>query len=277
MFFLSTTFISILFALFGLIVGSFLNVVILRHNKKTLGGRSECPHCHKQLAWYELIPVISFVIQAGKCRGCKKQISTQYSIVELITAFVFFVSGFYLQNYIITLHHPLLSIIAVISFLTTVSYAIIISVYDIKTKLVPLVWFIGLVVSSIIFLINYYVIIGFYAPSLLPHLVGLIICTPFLFIWTISGGKWIGFADIEIIAWIGLCLGAFSGVMAVLSAFYMGALFAILFIIFKKLLGFSYKTIRTIQIPFTPFLILAWFISTVSSWDFFSLITSFFL
>lgn len=277
MFFLSTTFISILFALFGLIVGSFLNVVILRHNKKTLGGRSECTHCHKQLAWYELIPVVSYIIQVGKCRTCKKQISGQYSIVELITAFVFYVSGFYLQNYIITAHHPLLSIIAVISFLVIVSYAIIISVYDIKTKLVPLHWFIGLVVSSIIFLINYYTIIGFYAPSLLPHLVGLIICTPFLFAWIVSGGKWIGFADIEIIAWTGLYFGAFSGIITVLSAFYMGALFAILFVIFKLLLGVSYKTVRTIQIPFAPFLILAWFISTVSSWNLFSVVTSLFM
>lgn len=277
MFFLSTTFISILFALFGLIVGSFLNVVILRHNKKTLGGRSECTHCHKQLAWYELIPVVSYLIQIGKCRTCKKQISGQYSIVELITAFAFYVSGFYLQNNIITAYHPLLSIIAVISFLVIVSYAIIISVYDIKTKLVPLRWFIGLVVSSIIFLVNYYVIIGFYAPSLLPHLVGLIICTPFLFAWIVSGGKWIGFADIEIIAWIGLYFGAFSGIITVLSAFYMGALFAILFVIFKLLLGVSYRTVRTIQIPFAPFLILAWFIATVSSWNLFSVVTALFL
>lgn len=75
-------------ALFGLIFGSFANVLILRDNRRRsiLTGRSECPHCKHELAWYELIPVVSFVIQGGKCRACRKPISWQYPLVELAAA-----------------------------------------------------------------------------------------------------------------------------------------------------------------------------------------------
>lgn len=263
-------------AVFGLIVGSFLNVVIVRRGKKTLGGRSECPHCHTQLHWYELVPVISFLAQKGVCRSCKKNISSQYILVELLSAGIFFISGVYLQ-YIITPIHPILSIIATCSFLTIVTYGILISVYDSKTKIVPTSWFIGMVVSSIVFLITYYSMIGFYFPSLLPHIIGIIICLPFLFLWIISDGRWMGFADIELIAWIGLYMGTVSGIMTVLSAFYIGAIFGILFlgnnIVFRK----SYTSLRSVQIPFAPFLIGAWFFNVIFSWNLFSLITSLFM
>ena len=109
--------------LFGLSVGSFLNVVILRYHKANpdesgfafrflapletrakgaaapmshrglsltgLGGRSHCPHCQKTLGFWELIPVVSFLVQAGRCRSCRKLISWQYPLVELATGIVF--------------------------------------------------------------------------------------------------------------------------------------------------------------------------------------------
>ncbi len=86
---------------FGLIVGSFLNVVIYRLGKLdterssersvflVLGGRSHCPHCHKILNWLELVPILSFCLQSGKCRTCKERISIQYPLVEFATAAAF--------------------------------------------------------------------------------------------------------------------------------------------------------------------------------------------
>jgi len=269
--------ILILFGIFGLIVGSFLNVVILRHGTMTLQGRSECPKCHHQLKWYELVPLFSFVIQKGVCRNCDKKISLQYPLVELLTGIAFTFSGMYLLSSIIIPTNIILSIVAVISFLTIVSFSIIISVYDAKTQKVPLTWFFGLVISTIIFLLTYYVIIGFYLPSLLPHIVGLIVVTPFLFLYLISRGKWIGFADIEIIAWMGLYLGIISSITAVLSAFYLGAVVALLFIGYKLITGNPYKSLRNVKIAFAPFLLISWFVTVVFSWNLFSLVASLFI
>lgn len=78
----------ILAALFGLVFGSFANVLILRDKRRLsiLTGRSECPHCKHPLAWYDLLPVLSFMWLGGKCRYCKKKISWQYPLVELLSA-----------------------------------------------------------------------------------------------------------------------------------------------------------------------------------------------
>ncbi|MEI6477996.1 MAG: prepilin peptidase [bacterium] len=72
----------------GLILGSFFNVVALRDRERgsIVTGRSHCPHCKHDLAWYELLPVLSFLVQAGRCRHCKKAISTRYPLVELLAA-----------------------------------------------------------------------------------------------------------------------------------------------------------------------------------------------
>lgn len=79
-------------AAFGLIVGSFLNVVIARRGyvdwreRRSLGGRSACPKCGHEIAWYENVPVISWLALRGRCRGCRERISARYPLVELVTA-----------------------------------------------------------------------------------------------------------------------------------------------------------------------------------------------
>src|SRR3989338_3567698 len=84
------TIVTILFLVLGLIIGSFLNVVIYRYNTaRTLGGRSACMSCQKVLCWYELIPLISFLALGGRCKYCKTKISKQYPAVELLTGIIF--------------------------------------------------------------------------------------------------------------------------------------------------------------------------------------------
>lgn len=75
----------------GAIVGSFLNVCIVRmpHEKSVVTPRSHCVHCKKQLLWYDNIPFISYILLGGRCRFCKEKISPRYFLVELITAFTF--------------------------------------------------------------------------------------------------------------------------------------------------------------------------------------------
>src|SRR5699024_4041009 len=80
-----------LFFLLGLIFGSFFNVIGLRvpQNQRFANDRSVCPQCRHLLAWYELMPVVSYILQRGKCRHCKRKISPIYPIVELLTGVLF--------------------------------------------------------------------------------------------------------------------------------------------------------------------------------------------
>ena len=81
-------FVTVFALLFGLILGSFLNVVILRDDqrKSILTDRSRCVHCKHVLAWYDLVPVLSFILLGARCRYCRKPISWQYPLVECVSA-----------------------------------------------------------------------------------------------------------------------------------------------------------------------------------------------
>jgi len=83
---------AVLFFIFalGAVIGSFLNVVIFRFNtSRSLSGRSACLYCGKELRWYELIPIVSFLLLRGRCASCKSRLSIQYPLVEFITAVIF--------------------------------------------------------------------------------------------------------------------------------------------------------------------------------------------
>jgi len=82
--------IYILSTVLGLVIGSFLNVVIYRTEKnKNFGGRSYCPKCKKLIPWYDNVPLFSYLILGGKCRLCHKKISAQYPFVEILTSLAF--------------------------------------------------------------------------------------------------------------------------------------------------------------------------------------------
>jgi leader peptidase (prepilin peptidase)/N-methyltransferase len=119
-------------AVCGALVGSFLNVLILRDDRRgtIITGRSECATCKKQLRWYELIPVVSFLIQGGRCRKCKTTLSWQYPAVELLTAAAFVFAFWYGQgvqgNWT-----------AAIALCIVFSLYIVISAIDIRTLYIP--------------------------------------------------------------------------------------------------------------------------------------------
>ncbi|MFC7321030.1 prepilin peptidase [Halobacillus campisalis] len=86
-----TTFFILYFFILGIILGSFYNVVGLRVPKGELfkEDRSYCPHCRHSLSWYELIPLLSFTLQSGKCRHCRQRISPIYPFMEFFSGLAF--------------------------------------------------------------------------------------------------------------------------------------------------------------------------------------------
>lgn len=112
-------FFIIFFFLFGVTFGSFYNVVGIRSpkNETFTNDRSYCPNCKKTLSWYELVPVLSYVIQGGKCRGCKEKISVIYPLIEAMTgilfAYSYYIFGFQWELAVALLLASMLMIILV--------------------------------------------------------------------------------------------------------------------------------------------------------------------
>ena len=84
----------VMFFVVGTLFGSYFNLVANRIPKgeSTLFPRSHCENCHHTLSWYELIPIISFIIQKGRCRECNVKLSLFYPLIEIFTGILFFVS-----------------------------------------------------------------------------------------------------------------------------------------------------------------------------------------
>ena len=258
--------------LLGTIIGSFLNVVIFRFNtgKSITNGRSICMNCNKNLTWYELIPVLSFLIQSGKCRRCASRISHQYPIVEIVTGLVFASVAFkFLPLLYLSYTHY---IILVILFVFIFSILIVISVYDLRHKIIPdkLVYtFIAISLFSVF--VNYSPIGSFFTMPIISTLIaGPVIALPFILLWYFSKGRLMGLGDGKLMIGIGFLLGLSSGIFAVIISFWIGTIVSLLLMsLSKKKIGM--KT----EIPFAPFLILSTLITFLFNFDLFSLIKLF--
>ena len=184
--------VRIIIFLFGIIIGSFLNVCIFRlpRNEGIIFGRSHCLSCGNVLRWYELIPVVSYVIQRGRCRSCGERISLQYPLVELLNGvcwlWIFWVRGIGLDGLILSLAASVLIVVAVI---------------DWKTYQIPFGCNIAIGILGILRLAL--------EPSFWPvHVIGLFtVSVPFLIIYLVSSGQAIGGGDVKLMAAAGLLLG----------------------------------------------------------------------
>jgi len=240
----------VLFFIFGTIVGSFLNVVILRlkKNKSIIKTRSHCPRCRKKLEWHELIPMVSFFIQKGKCRHCRKKISWQYPLVEFFTGLVFLLIAVYFADF------SIYGIVNIAYLLIISCFLIIIFVYDFKYCLVSdriiypaiaITFFYDIYLS----LITNQFSVFFYS------ILGAVIMGGFFLFWVlVSRGKWMGIGDIKIGVLLGLIFGIYQLFTALFLTFFMGAIVSLILLIMKK------KKLKS-QIPLGPFLAAAAFIT----------------
>lgn len=232
----------------GLCVGSFLNAVIYRLGSKIKiwDGRSICFSCKKKLTWKELFPVISFIIQKGKCRGCGKKISWQYPVVELSTAILFTVSFLQLMGWCLDLGSWILylaSFCILRLFLSwfIISVLIVVFVYDLKHKLI----LDSVMIPSIIIVFFTQFLVG---ENWLYLLFAAFIAGGFFLAqYLASQGKWIGGGDIRLGVFMGFVLGWPNVLVGLLLAYFIGAIIAVILLIKNK------KNLKS-EIPFGPFL-----------------------
>lgn len=143
--------------LLGLLIGSFLNVVIYRMPRElTISkGRSMCIHCKEQLKWFELFPLFSYLFLRGKCRHCKGKISVQYPLVEATTGLIFTLIYSYIMMHhgSFELYHILLFIIATLVIVGIFTDFLYHGTFDFSTIWVCALYFIYLILATKSFII----------------------------------------------------------------------------------------------------------------------------
>ncbi len=260
--------------LFGLIWGSFLNVVGSRlvSGESIFTLRSRCPECSKIISWYDNIPVISWILLKGRCRNCKKPISFLYPIIELFTAFLilFLYKKYYLgysvlyeyfaANYdIVGFDKYFADMVNKFSHKSHFSFpvffvflsALIVSVRtDLQAMVIPQICTLWLVPLG--FISSYF---GLTSISVCQSLEGAFF--GYAFLWVIAflfkkftGKEGVGVGDMELLAMI----GSFLGPLGVWVSLMFGSVFGL---IVGSLYLFLFKKNRMTQIPFGPFLALS--------------------
>lgn len=207
--------------LLGFIFGSFVNVLIYRLPiRKPITGRSLCPNCQKQIAWFDNVPLLSFILLRGKCRNCSKKISIRYPLIELLTAIGF------LLIYLLFKGQSVFEI----GYLLFVFVLLLpIFVIDLIHQIVPdeLV-FCGVALVFLFLLLSD-------SQSIFSSLFASFVSASFILsIHLITKGKGMGLGDVK----LALFLGVFLGVSKIIPWFYLsfltGALVGIILILVRK-------------------------------------------
>ncbi len=210
---------GVLFSLYGIVIGSFLNVLILRIpiSESVTLTRSHCMSCGHVLSWYELVPLFSFLFLGGKCRHCKTHISIQYPIVEALNGILYLV--LYLACG--------LSVESVL-FCLCASALLALSVIDWRTYEIPVGFNIFILLLGLIRLITD-------TSNWSQYVIGLFAVSGFLFLlFVFTKGRGIGGGDIKLMAATGLLLGWQLNIIAFLLGCIIGSVIHLSIMAIKK-------------------------------------------
>lgn len=253
-------------ALFGAIIGSFINALSFRFNTgrpffKAMGGRSKCMHCGHALGLLDLVPVFSFIFLRAKCRYCGSAISWQYPLVELVAAVLSV--GVYLTH-AAPAQYALWFVVWMILLFTVV--------YDLRHSIIP--WSCSIALAVLAFA-NLFITPGgaLATPSLWALAAGPLLASPLVFTSLISRGTWMGWGDGALELSLGWFLGLSAGLSALMLSFWIGAAVGILLLAISRL-GFFGYTIKS-EMPFAPFLVLGAALPHFFHVDFFSMVSLF--
>lgn len=234
--------VAIIVALFGLMIGSFLNVLIARYQEleSIVATRSHCPRCKKQIAWYDLFPLLSFAALRARCRYCRESISWQYPVVEALTAVLavhlWFVYG--------------LTALAGLYF-AIFALLLVVAVIDLYDYIVPEEFAWPAIVLSLIAAFS-----SSAAADRLPFWGVVFAGGGLLLLVLVSRGRWMGTGDIGLGVAMGLLAGWLGSVVGMILAFFSGTIVGLAAIVLKR------KKLRD-MVPFGPFLVASAYVATV--------------
>jgi prepilin signal peptidase PulO-like enzyme (type II secretory pathway) len=238
---------AFLFLFLGIILGSFINAWVWRieNDLSVVKGRSMCPHCKHTLAWYDLIPVLSYVALKGKCRYCKAKISRQYPIIELTTGLLF-MSTYILLSPASIQGWVQLGIILLISILLVAAY-----IYDAKHMELPEIFMLPAIALGLLYFGLNIFWQGYIAMITQAIALGLFIIA-YTALWYFSKGQWLGAGDIRLAAIMGLFLVPKQLVVGIFAAYLVGSVYGVSVLI-------KSKKKQGIKVPFGPFLIIGFY------------------
>lgn len=229
---------------FGLIIGSFLNVVIHRlpREESLVTPRSRCPACQTPIAAWDNIPVVSFLLLGGRCRACREPISWRYPLVEGLTGFLFALT---VNKFGVTLQ--------ALFALVLVSSLVVVSFIDLDHQIIPN----AITLPGIPLGLLGGLVAG--QPPILDRLIGALTGAGFLYLVLLYGGAMygqdaMGEGDLNLLALVGAFLGWRAVVVTLLVGCLSGSLVGLTLIVLKRL-G------RREHIPFGPFLVLGAMVS----------------
>ena len=256
-------FIYIFIFLFGLAIGSFINVIIYRLPKgEGIAIKpSHCMKCGKRIKIYDLIPVLSYIFLRGKCRYCGEKFSVQYPLVELLTA-LSFVGIYYKFGWLITpdayVSISSYSIINLIAMTVLISIFIAVFFIDLYHYIIPNEIVIFGLVSGLIFAVlkgfDFYNLSHYNWCFLKDSGLGLLAGVLAFFLIVLLG-EWfmkaeaMGMGDVKLMGVVGLFLGLELTVLSMFLAFIIGSVVSV-FLLATKIKG------RKDQVPFGPFIVL---------------------
>lgn len=253
---------EIIVIVLGLVIGSFLNVVIYRlpRGESLVYPPSHCTHCNKKIKPYDNIPVISYIILGGKCRYCKNKISIRYPLIEILTSIVFL---------LLYINFKFDIIYCVFSFIFF-SILIVLAFIDLEHMILPDELTLG---GSLLFFIY-----SFFNPylkfkeAILASIGGAVFFALLYFFYLkVRKIEALGFGDVKMMLLVGLFLGIKKTIIMVLVSSLLGLIVGMFFVIVKR------KTMQ-FAMPFGTFLSLGAFISFLYSdriFDFIINLTSF--
>ncbi len=265
--------------IFGAALGSFINVLAVRYDPqhfildaRSIGGRSHCPQCKKTLRWFELVPLLSFFLQRGRCRQCGCPISFQYPLVELFAGLICVLVPLRIASYFPCVfssgHEPF----AICYFLPALWVAVflallLIVLIDMKLYIIPdeaniFLGFMGVAVTAFIGLqggsMTQSSFVGSYAQTFgslggvwMNHILAAALAgVLFALIIGITRGKGMGMGDLKLVVPLGLIFGWPDILIIIALSFVVGALYGVCAMTLGK------KNLKS-AVPFGPFLALA--------------------